>query len=1413
MKDVIRKRTEPRAWSRRYRLCLGTALTLTVIVASRPVSAQTNACSSTAPASGATVTCNGSSRAGVIAATSTNVTVNVQPNANVTITTAGQAINLSSDAKIIVGTNSVVDNTGTPSSNNNNYAIRIGRGATVTVNGKVQGRGGITGAGTDSSTNFNGFVNARIIINQGGEVVTTGLGSLAALNGRAGGNTYTINGIVRDLNQGGGILAGPGDVITIGASGKIISMTGNSANPISGLNMDNVTVTTMTGSLIELHGLGRGIQLGNNANVALGGLIRSYGDMYPNANSAGGMGVSVGGGSTVRLLAGAQIITGNTQGLSNRGAGANGIMTFRNGLSPGSTVQIDGLIDTQLASGLFSGIGDTITIGTTGRVTARGMVNHPGIFANLQPTATNNTINITIEGVIETLGAGRGIFLSGNNIGGGQPNDVTAFANVTIAPGGRLFAQSNAAYGQDDGAGSYPEIVDNLIVAGTVARGTPGTVIDLNDGADRITFLPTYALTGNVDGGSDPAGAAEIDTFALDGGAGTSATFNFAANQILNFEAGEKLGAGTWILTGDTTGLNGTFAVKQGTLIVNGVMSNTGVIVASDAVLGGTGTLGAALVDGTIAPGSSVGTLTLGSLALSAGSALRYELGIPGLIGGSANDLINVTGNLTLDGSLDIIALPGFGEGIYRLINYGGTLTDNGLAVRNAPDFDYAVQTGVAGQVNLIASSSAVQFWDGADAAADGVVDGGTGNWTATRTNWTNRLGNRNRNWAGNFAVFQGAPGIVTIDPAAGGISASGLQFAVDGYTVAGGPLTLTGTGQRAVRVGDGTTAGVSFRAAVAAALTGASGLDKQDFGTLILTGTNSYSGGTRVSAGTLQIGNGGTTGSVVGDIRNDAMLVFNRSDDVDFDGVVSGTGSLTKAGTGLLRLRAAHRYTGATTVAAGTLWVDGAIASSPLTVAAGATLTGTGTVGGATIAGTIGPGGSAAGTLTVAGNYAQQANSTYLWGPGDLVRVTGTAMISGGRVRAANAASGLQLGERTAILTAAGGRSGAGFAGLDLVNPLTQPFLDLALTYDANNVFLQVVRNRTSFASAGATINQRAAASGIDRLTAPNPLYVAISNIDDVAAARQGFDAASGEIQATLKGVLLEETGYVREAVSHRLAQAPEGAGLWVEAIGSRGHSDGDGNAATLNRSAAGFLFGIDSGLGGNWRAGIAMGYSRTNLRVDARASRAEADTIHLGVFAGGRWGATKLRAGAAFAWHDLATWRAIGFSGYDDATRAKYGGLGLQAFAEVVHRIPIGMGGAGIEPFAALAHARLRTGGFAEWGGAAALRGERQADRASWSTFGLRGDARVAGDVLVYGSAAWQRVLDGQIPTARIAFGAGTPFTVLGTPLGRDSTALAAGVRIDMGRRALLGIGYSGAVGSSTSNHGARATVAFRF
>ncbi len=105
--------------------------------------------------------------------------------------------------------------------------------------------------------------------------------------------------------------------------------------------------------------------------------------------------------------------------------------------------------------------------------------------------------------------------------------------------------------------------------------------------------------------------------------------------------------------------------------------------------------------------------------------------------------------------------------------------------------------------------------------------------------------------------------------------------------------------------------------------MTGNGRFVQQGAGTTILTGSNSYAGNTTISAGVLQIGNNGTTGNLVaGNVINDAILRFSRSNSITASSLIQGGGSLEQVGAGTTILSANNTYTGATTVSAGVLQI-----------------------------------------------------------------------------------------------------------------------------------------------------------------------------------------------------------------------------------------------------------------------------------------------------------------------------------------------------------------------------------------------------------------------------------------------------------------------------------------------------------
>lgn len=151
-----------------------------------------------------------------------------------------------------------------------------------------------------------------------------------------------------------------------------------------------------------------------------------------------------------------------------------------------------------------------------------------------------------------------------------------------------------------------------------------------------------------------------------------------------------------------------------------------------------------------------------------------------------------------------------------------------------------------------------------------------------------------------------------------------------------GQTITLAGT-TPGFQINNGTTQ-------IDSIIDGTAGLSKTGAGNLTLTASNIYTGATTITAGTLQIGNAGTTGALAptSAITNNATLTFNRTNTItqgtDFAAVIAGTGALTKNGSGTLILTGANTYTGATTISAGTLQIGNNSTTGTLSTASAIT-------------------------------------------------------------------------------------------------------------------------------------------------------------------------------------------------------------------------------------------------------------------------------------------------------------------------------------------------------------------------------------------------------------------------------------------------------------------------------------------
>jgi len=562
--------------------------------------------------------------------------------------------------------------------------------------------------------------------------------------------------------------------------------------------------------------------------------------------------------------------------------------------------------------------------------------------------------------------------------------------------------------------------------------------------------------------------------------------------------------------------------------------------------------------------------------------------------------------------------------------------------------------------------------------------------------------------------------------------------------------------------------------------------------------------------------------------------------------GQFQGFGLYEKTGTSTWTLTGTTTLVTPWTVSQGTLVVgDDAHPSTSLagvvTVDSGATLKGSGSVGGLVLnsGGIVAPGNSI-GTLTVNGNVSFAAGSIYqvevdpAGTASDLIHATGTATLNGGSVIHVGLNGTYQPLQRYTILTADQGVNG-NFSSVSSVFT----FLDPTLSYDANDVYLTLLRNSTTFPAVGVTANQKATAAALDSLPESNPLWSAISMLD-ASNARAAFDQLSGEIHPSLAGQMIDDSRFVRDAALDRLTDAfcgtgygatidrPDASGVhagacvanpdrftvWGHAFGAWGHQGSDGNAASLSRSIAGFIAGVDAPVYDDWRGGVLAGYSHSNFNVDNRGSSAESDDYTVGLYGGRTWGPLALKLGAAYTWHDIDTNRAIDFPGFSGYPSAGYHADTAQAFGELGYRLQLA--GVDLTPFVSLADVNQHVDGFTEQGGPEALLANGANENVVFSTLGIHSAMSfdLAGlPVVAKATLGWRHASGEVTPSTVFNFSGSDAFTIHGLPIARDAALVDAGLDIQVAKNATVGLSYEGQFGRRAVDQSVRGTLTMRF
>ncbi|MCU0792508.1 MAG: autotransporter-associated beta strand repeat-containing protein, partial [Opitutaceae bacterium] len=636
----------------------------------------------------------------------------------------------------------------------------------------------------------------------------------------------------------------------------------------------------------------------------------------------------------------------------------NANLTFDNGslgtAGTGGTVTLSG----------STPVGTLHSIGTSaGRITSSSAVT-----LTLAGTGSGD-FNGIISGPLSLFKNSSGTqILSGAN---------TYTGNTTVSGGTLHFAKASAFYNSAINSTTAARL--SVETGGTAAFNVGGTGEFTSENV--TTILASSAFSG---------GSLGLDTSNAPGGAFT------LADTVTGNRGLAKLGTGTLTLAGANT-YTGATLVSGGTLTLgaaNRLADTTALTVDTGA------TFNLAGFSETVGSLAGAGGVTLGAGTLGGTNATTT---FGGVISGTGQLAKLGTGTLTLSGAQTYTGNTTVSAGT---LVAGSTLASRGIAIESGATFVYDRASGdwdqntasvtFSGSGTLRKTGEGQLRWQGTvatfalgsgsliDVQGGTLVGGNFGNEV-----WTSNLSDLN---VASGALFQGGEANVRVD------ALSGAGTIRSGFTGAGYQSFTFG-----VDNGSGTFSGVLSNNDTFAA-----NFTKEGTGTQILSGANTYTGSTTISGGVLQIGDGGTSGSLASaSIVNNAALRFNRSDASTFAGVISGSGTLTKLGAGTLTLSGANTYTGATTISGGTLTLGAAnrlADTTALTVDTGATFNLAGfseTVGSLAGAGGVTLG---AGTLGAGGNNATTTFGGVISGTGQLAKLgTGTLTLSGAQTYTGN--------------------------------------------------------------------------------------------------------------------------------------------------------------------------------------------------------------------------------------------------------------------------------------------------------------------------------------------------------------------------------------------------------------------------
>ncbi|ENS21531.1 outer membrane autotransporter barrel domain-containing protein [Brucella abortus F5/04-7] len=798
----------------------------------------------------------------------------------------------------------------------------------------------------------------------GVQAITAQGGAIEASGDQVLDQSFVLKNNPYGASTSGLVVQGADNLVLSGVLSDVGRLTKNGSGTLT-LTADNTYTggTVFAGGVVSVD---KEVRLGGGDLTFNGGTLQVTGTGWTSTSRA--VSLQAGGGTfdiedAANNFAVTQGVAG-AGGLTKSGSGTltlSGVNSYTGGtVFAGGVVSVDK--EVRLGGGDLTFNGGTLQVTGTGWTSTSRAVSLQaggGTF-DIEDAANNFAVTQGVAGAGGLTKSGSGtLTLSG----------VNSYTGGTTVSAGTLAVRADNNLGDASGGlaingGATLQLTDNLTTARGVTLGAGTATITIDGGktaqfSNKLTGSGTLAVSGSgtliLSAANDYSGNTTIasgSTLQLgDGSTDGRLAGNVANAGTLTFHnkggttfAGEisgtgslvQNGAGALTLSGDSQGFAGTTTVSSGSLLVSGKLGGT-VTVNSGATLDGSGEIGGnTTVNGTLEGASGNGLTFKGDLKLGSGSIINASFDHPG-----GARIFDVTGDIALDGTVNVSSFGTGGPGLYHLFHYAGTSSGSGLTLGSLPGGVSVDKVYINQQVNDIyvvnTTGATLNYWNGTQSRpqGDGLLHGGNGTWTAAtgNFNWTNSPSyDLNGAWDnGAFAVFGGGKGLVTVDTSAGAISASGMQFITTGYKLSGDKLTLVPTtsnpsAKPLIRVGSGSPGDSALIAIISTELTGTHGLEKADGGTLILTGANTYTGGTAISGGTLQLGDGATNGSVQGAISTGAdaahkgVLAIRAAagTPATIGNTISGTGSVSVLG-GTVTFSVANSYTGGTTLAGGT--------------------------------------------------------------------------------------------------------------------------------------------------------------------------------------------------------------------------------------------------------------------------------------------------------------------------------------------------------------------------------------------------------------------------------------------------------------------------------------------------------------